>query len=63
MESQSEHTINIDNEMCHFWVVKKSKTVWHAYGEFRGKMIDKTGDSARSALNHWKEIADSRANE
>jgi hypothetical protein len=43
-------------------VVKKSKTVWVAVGQYMGKEVRAQGRSANSATALWKDAAHYRSN-
>lgn len=43
-------------------LVKKSKTVWVAVGEYMGKRVEVQGRTANSAASVWRDAAHYRSN-
>lgn len=58
-----QHEVQVDGELCHVWVGLSRGSTWRAYGDFRGRHIDKTGRSASDAMANWKQAAEYAANE
>lgn len=58
-----QHEVRVDGETCLVWVGQKSSSTWRAYGNFRGRHIDKTGRDERDALSEWTRAAEYAANE
>lgn len=54
---------NIDGAECTVNVAKTGATTWTAYGDFRGKHIQRTGRSDSQALEAWRRAANYQANE
>jgi hypothetical protein len=52
----------VDEEVCNVIVAHKSKAVWIAYGNFRGKPLDGSGSSESAALSDWLRRANYEAN-
>lgn len=52
----------IDGDACEVYVSRKPRSFF-AYGRFRGKLIEATGDSEASALGAWNREANHAANE
>ena len=57
-----EHEEIIDGEMCKVIVAKKSGSTWLAYGNFRGELVSKEGNSESAALSRWRRSANYNAN-
>lgn len=51
-----------DAEPTEITLVKKSKTVWVAVGEYMGKRIDVQGRTANNAASLWRDAAHYRSN-
>lgn len=56
------HQEIIDEEICRVIVAHKSKTVWIAYGNFRGTQLNVSGESESISLNNWIRRANNEAN-
>lgn len=39
----TQHEVQIDGETCLVWVGQGRGSTWRAYGDFRNRLIDKTG--------------------
>lgn len=55
--------VTVDGEVCKVWVAQKSKSVWIAYGDFRGERINQNGSSQNNALENWYSAADYKSRE
>lgn len=54
------HIVEAYPEKCEVHTYQRSKTVWIASGTFQGESLTQKGGSERSALRHWKDIAEFR---
>lgn len=56
----STYTVNAYPETCTVTVHKTGKSTYTATGIFMGRQLTTTGRSEASAVNTWKEVAESR---
>jgi len=61
-EGARARQVNIMEEVCSVWIVKKGKTSWYAYGQFCNKTLDVTSYSSENdALSRWIDKAKDEA--
>jgi hypothetical protein len=58
----TKHVVTVWDERCEISVYQKSKSVWIAVGEYKGRRIEETGRSAATAAGHWRKAATYRGN-
>lgn len=59
----TQHEVRVDGELCLVWVGHDRGATWRAYGDFRGRHIERKGRDARDALSQWTRAAEFAANE
>jgi hypothetical protein len=57
------HFVTIADKQCEVHVVRNSKTVWRAYGDFGGRQVEGKASSESAALKRWIEAARYWANQ
>jgi hypothetical protein len=52
------HTVTVLGETCEVTVFQSSKTVFVAYGDFKGTLLQGKAGSRAAALGRWRHLAD-----
>jgi len=51
-------TVTVLNERCEVTVYQSSKTVFVAYGTYKGKPIEGTAGTRQGAFSRWRHLAE-----
>ena len=59
---QFEKTVLVWDEPHTVEITRKSKVVWIAVGHYKGQRLEAKGNTASSAVLHWRDAARYRGN-